>query len=85
VRIVGRIERIFRDYTGTLRCGQKIAFTLPVVNPFGCQVWTGLELFFDAFSIPRITPIFVVPIGRRPTTREVHRSKARARQTFSRS
>ena len=32
VRIVGRIERVFRDYTGTLRCGQKIAFTFPVVK-----------------------------------------------------
>ncbi len=34
MRIRGQIERIFRDRTGTLRCGQRIAFTVPVSNPF---------------------------------------------------
>jgi len=34
VRILGRIECIFRDNTGALRRGQKIAFAVPVINPF---------------------------------------------------
>jgi hypothetical protein len=40
VRILGRIARIFRDDTAALRPGQKIAFTVPVINPFakaGCS------------------------------------------------
>ena len=34
VRIHGRIERIFRDRTGALHCGQKIVFTVPVISSF---------------------------------------------------
>jgi hypothetical protein len=34
VRIRGRIERIFRDHSATLCRGQRIAFTVPVSNPF---------------------------------------------------
>jgi hypothetical protein len=34
VRILGQIERIFRNANGALRLGQKIAFTVPVIDPY---------------------------------------------------